>query len=120
MVSHAEQSQIDQGLDQEVSAEQVKRGRGRPSRTGLKRSRHCVYDINYHIVFTTKFRRKVITAEILELIIQQTSDIAEKWGCNVIEMNGEAEHVHFLLSAPPNFNLSELIGNIKTITSRTV
>jgi putative transposase len=54
------------------------------------------------------------------LIIQQTSDIAAKWGCSVIEINGEAEHVHFLLSAPPNFNHSELIGNIKTITSRTV
>ena len=86
----------------------------------MKRSRHCVYDINYHIVFTTKFRRKVITAEILELIIRQTSDIAVKWGCEVLEMNGEEDHVHILLSAPPNFDLSELIGNIKTITSRTV
>jgi putative transposase len=50
--------------------------------------------IRYHIVLTTKFRRKVITSDILELIIPQVSDIAAKWGCSVIEMNGEAEHVH--------------------------
>ena len=66
--------------DPEQPAEQIKRGRGRPSRTGLKRNKHCVYDINYHIVFTTKYRRKVITAEILELIIQQASSIATQVG----------------------------------------
>jgi putative transposase len=97
-----------------------KRGRGRPSRTGLKRLRHCIYDINYHIIFVTKYRRPVITAEILALISEQTAGIAEKWGCQLLELNGEADHVHLLLSAPPNFNLSHLIGNIKTITSRTV
>ena len=97
-----------------------KRKVGRPSSTGLKRLQHCVYQIHYHIVFTTKYRRKVITPEILEALISQTSDIAKKWGCEVIEMNGEKDHMHILLAAPPNFNLSSLIGNIKTMTSRSI
>jgi putative transposase len=94
--------------------------RGRPSKTGLKRLRHCVYNIHYHIVFTTKFRRPVITAEILEFVNKLSADIVLKWDGELLELNGEADHIHLLVAAPPNLNLSQFVGNLKTITSRMV
>jgi len=94
--------------------------RGRPSKTGLKRLQHCVYSIHYHIVFTTKYRRPVITDEMLSFIQETTATLTRNWSGELLEFNGEPDHVHLLISAPPNLDLSLFVGNVKTITSKMV
>ena len=42
----------------------------------------------------------------------------EGWGGNLVEVNGEADHVHLLVSLPPTFDLSRFVNNLKTTTSR--
>jgi putative transposase len=79
---------------------------------------HCVYALHYHLVMVTKYRRKCITAPILERLRAIVALRCENWGGTLIEFNGEADHVHVLASLPPNLDLSRFVNNLKTTSSR--
>lgn len=53
----------------------------------------------------------------MESIMQSTLG---KWGCELCEFNGERDHVHLLLSAPPTVQPSKLVNNLKTVSSRLI
>ncbi|NMG17999.1 IS200/IS605 family transposase [Brasilonema bromeliae] len=79
-----------------------------------------VYSLTAHIVFVTKYRRKVINKEILEKLAQIFTSTCNKWECNLKQFNGESDHVHLLVSYPPHVQLSKLIANLKTVSSRLI
>ena len=79
---------------------------------------HCVYALHYHLVLVTKYRRKCITAPMLDRFCEIATARCEGWGGKLIEMNGESDHVHLLISLPPNLDLSGFVNNLKTTTSR--
>src|SRR5215813_9383525 len=81
---------------------------------------HCVFLLTYHLVLTTKYRRKVITNEMLTRLRKIFDETLEKWDCQLIEFNGEVDHVHLLLNATPNLQLSVLVNNLKTVSSRLI
>jgi len=77
-----------------------------------------VSDLKLHLVLTTKYRRKVFTDGMLTRLHVILEELLIKWDCKLIEFNGEADHVHALLQYHPDLQLSTLIGNIKSTTSR--
>lgn len=54
-------------------------------KTNLKHARTCVYNINYHIVWSVKYRRKIITPEVESYMRELISQIAEDKGFEVAE-----------------------------------
>ena len=88
------------------------------SRAQLKSHHHCVFQMNYHLVLVSKYRRKCFTDEILTRLHQILDELCEKWSIDLVEFNGEEDHVHLLLSLHPNVMPSQLINNLKTVTSR--
>ena len=78
---------------------------------------HCVYKIRYHLVLVVKYRKKAIDAEILSRLSVLTHDRAKAWGGEVIEINGEHDHLHILLELPPNICLSDFVNALKTGTA---
>ena len=78
----------------------------------LQRLRHCVFSLHFHLVLVTKSRRKAITKEMLERLRVIFSETLEKRGCELIEFNGEGDHVRLLMS--------KLINNLKTVSSRLI
>lgn len=83
-------------------------------------SNHCVFNLKIHLVLVTKFRKKCITKTMLSFLESHFQRLLEVWGCELHEFNGEADHIHILLSINPNIQLSKLINNLKTVTSRLV
>ena len=79
---------------------------------------HCTYALSYHFVFVTKYRRKCLTGEMLERLREIVSNLCESWGGTLVEMNGEADHVHLLLEMNPKAAPSVVANNFKTVTSR--
>ena len=79
---------------------------------------HCVYALHYHLVLVTKYRRKCITAPMLDRFREIAAARCEGWGGKLMEVNGEPDHVHLLVSLPPNLDLSRFVNNLKTTTSR--
>ena len=82
--------------------------------------RSCVYELNYHLVFVTKYRKNCINNDILNDLNVIFKELLEKWDCELSEFNGEENHVHLLVKAHPNLNLSNLVNNLKTVSSRRV
>ena len=83
------------------------------------RNRHSCYKLSYHLVVVTKYRNKVINKEVgerLESIVN--SILKENWKCDLVQFNYENDHMHILFEAPPQVQLSKLINNLKTVTSR--
>jgi putative transposase len=78
----------------------------------------CVYSLQYHLVLTTKYRKKVLNSELSEALFMKVRELLGKWDCIVIEINGEEDHIHILFEAHPTLQLSTLVNNLKTVTSR--
>ena len=84
------------------------------------RGRHSVYRLQYHLIITTKYRRKCITEEMFIRLEEETKRLFEIQGIELVEMNYEPDHVHILLSAPPTVCLSTVINSYKSVTSRVI
>lgn len=81
---------------------------------------HCVFSLNYHLVLVTKYRRKVITNEMRKRLNEIFEQTLSKWSCSLNEFNGESDHIHLLIAAHPNLDLSKLVNNLKTVSSRLI
>ncbi|MGM9949068.1 MAG: IS200/IS605 family transposase [Lysinibacillus sp.] len=54
------------------------------------------------------------------LMREIADDLFAKWGCEILEMKGEADYVHILFDAPPQVQLSKIINSFKTVSSRYI
>ena len=89
------------------------------NKNNLKHARTCVYNINYHFVWSVKYRRKVITPEIESYMRTLIWQIADDKGFVVDEFeSGEGDHVHLFVTAPPKMSPSLLVQYLKGITGR--
>lgn len=86
----------------------------------LNKLYHCSYSIHFHLVACTKYRRKCITKPMLDRLKEIFSETLQKWDGELIEFNGEADHVHLLMSVNPKVQPSKLVNNLKTVSSRLI
>jgi putative transposase len=84
------------------------------------KNRHAYYKLTYHLVVVTKYRHKCISQSMMERIKEVTINLFNRWDCELIEMNGEEDHIHILFDAPPQINLANTINSYKTVTSRYI
>jgi len=86
----------------------------------VRRSSHAVYCIHLHIVLVTKYRRKVITSEILQRLEQLISKLCQEQKNILVEFNGESDHVHLLVNLSPDNHIAEFVKIIKSTSSRLI
>ena len=86
----------------------------------VKQLFHCTFNLNYHLVIVTKYRRKCINAAMLARLEIICTELTNKWQCELLEFNGEADHLHLLLSLNPKVTPSVFVNNLKTVSSRLI
>ncbi len=74
---------------------------------------HSKYRCKYHIVFAPKYRRQEIYGKIKMDIGQILRKLCEQKGVEIIESNACKDHIHMLLSIPPNLSVSQFVGYLK-------
>lgn len=84
----------------------------------LRHGRTCVYNLQAHLVFVTKYRRNVLTHDMLTDMENIMRDVCQDFDATLMEFNGEDDHVHLLVSYPPKVALSTLINSLKGVSSR--
>lgn len=84
----------------------------------FRRGRHSVSNLKIHLVCVTKYRRKILTAESLKVIENSAKEVARKMDFKILEFNGEADHVHFLIEYPPKLAISLIVNTLKCVSSR--
>jgi putative transposase len=85
-----------------------------------RKTNHCIYNINYHIVFCPKYRHKVIRDQIEDAVKQTVQEICDTYGYSLIQMEVMPDHLHIFLSAPPTIAPTEIVRKIKSITANKV
>ena len=85
----------------------------------LTHARTCVYNVNYHIVWSTKYRRKVlnsiIESRLKEILIQVS--LEKEFIIHEMEV-GELDHIHLFVSAHPKISISYIVKMMKGISGR--
>lgn len=86
----------------------------------INRGRHCVFDLKTHLVFIPKYRKNVFTPRVLRSLEEIFRETCSKLESDLIEFNGEADHVHLLVGFPPKIAISTLVNSLKGVSSRLV
>ena len=83
------------------------------------KARTCVYNINYHMVWSVKYRRKVLNEKIEARLKEILLETAEEKGFVIHEAEvGELDHIHVFVSAPPKISISYIAKMLKGISGR--
>ena len=85
-----------------------------------RKASHCAYDLKYHIVWITKYRKPVLNREIGTRVRDLVRMICASLDVEIVKGNISGDHVHLLVSVPPYLAVSKLVQRIKGLTSRKV
>jgi putative transposase len=88
------------------------------TQTKLRSGSHVVFLIQLHIVFVTKYRKKVLTQSMLDTMKPVLERVLEANQSILSEFNGEPDHVHLLIDLHPDNNISALVSSLKSASSR--
>ncbi|KDA43032.1 IS200/IS605 family transposase [Frankia sp. BMG5.23] len=84
----------------------------------IRTGRHCVFALNAHLVFVTKYRHRVFHDRHLTRLEEIMRAVCVDFETELVEFNGERDHVHLLVNFPPKVALSKLVNSLKGVSSR--
>lgn len=76
--------------------------------------------LNAHLVFVTKYRRRLFTGQILTFAEHTMRAVCAELDAELVEFNGEPDHVHLLVAYPPTLAISVLVQRLKGRTAYAV
>jgi len=74
--------------------------------------------LHTHLVFVTKYRKAAFTNTMLTSLEGYLRKVCEDFECELVEFNGEKDHVHLLVNYPPKISVSKLVNALKGASSR--
>ena len=86
----------------------------------MRKSSHVQFEMEYHLVWTTKYRYRILSGRIAERcreLIRQSCNAME---INIMKGSIGKDHVHLLVSCPPNICVSKIVQQLKGKTSRVL
>ena len=78
-----------------------------------RRLSHVVYQCTYHVVWVPKYRYRILTGAVAELMDRDIRMLCEWKDVEVLELNIQPDHVHAVLSIPPKIAVSSFMGFLK-------
>jgi putative transposase len=83
-----------------------------------RKTSHAVYDIKFHVVWITKYRKPVLSGEVAIRVRDLIREICKSMDVEIIKGHVSKDHLHLLLSVPPHLSVSKLVQGLKGKTSR--
>ena len=78
---------------------------------------HTIWHCQYHILWTPKYRLRILTGQVEEEVNRCIRAFSEQKGCEVIELNVQIDHVHLIAMVVPKISISEFVGTVKGRTA---
>jgi len=78
-----------------------------------KSSRNVVYSCKYHVVWCSKYRRKVLTQAIQKDLAETIDDVYSEKSCAILAREMMLDHVHLLFEVDPQYGIHKLVKQIK-------
>ena len=84
----------------------------------IRRGRHCVFQLHVHLVFVTKYRKKIFNQDAINRLKVIFTKVCTDFESQLVEVNGEADHIHLLVNYPSKHSVSSLVNSLKGVSSR--
>lgn len=84
----------------------------------FRKASHTVYDIQYHVVWTTKYRYKVLREKVAERLRELLRQGCEARGIKIVRGSIGRDHVHMLISCPPTLSPAKIMQYLKGRSSK--
>lgn len=81
-------------------------------------NKNIVFRCTFHVVWCTKYRRKLLTPEVEARLKQIAAEVAEETRCTIREMEGNLDHFHMLVDCDPQFGIHRFVKAVKGRSSR--
>ncbi len=88
--------------------------------TDIRRGRHCVFLMHVHLLFVTRYRRQIFDHDATEKLRTYFSNVCAYFEAELVEMDGEPDHVHLLINYPPKLAISSLVNSLKGVSGRLI
>lgn len=82
--------------------------------------RHVVFSLQAHIVLVTKYMRGAISDRVRDVIVTTANDIAKRYEFQILDIDGEDDHIHLVVDYPPKLSLSKLVMVLKANTAKKI
>src|SRR5215212_2762791 len=86
----------------------------------FRRSAHAAYDTAYHLVWSPKYRKQILTGALAERVEQMFREIAEACDITIGEMEVSPDHVHLFCPFPPRHSIAQVVTRFKSLSARAV
>lgn len=86
----------------------------------VKRTSHAVYDAQYHIVWTPKYRKWILRGDIQQRVKELFQEIADNHNIDIDTMEVAPDHVHLFVSFPPRYSIANVVGKLKSISASVI
>ena len=87
---------------------------------GIRRTKHAVYDLKYHLVWVPKYRKHIFDKEVSDYTKAVFNKIAEEHEFRIDTMEVMEDHVHVFLEVPPRYSPARVVQVMKSISAREV
>lgn len=84
----------------------------------IRTGRHCVFNLHVHLVFVTKYRRRIFRKHHLDELRSILGKVCADFDAVLVEVDGERDHVHLLVEYPPKVSIAKLVNSLKGASSR--
>ncbi len=83
-----------------------------------RKGSHTIYNIEYHLVWITKYRYEILTGEVKLRLRELIRQICQQHELTILKGHVSIDHIHILVSAPPRHSVSFLMQKLKGRSSR--
>ena len=87
---------------------------------GIRRAKHAVYDLKYHLVWIPKYRKHILNGEVKNYLKKVFKRIAEEYEFSIDAMEVMEDHVHIFMEVPPRYSPAQVVQIMKSISAREV
>ena len=87
---------------------------------GVRRTKHAVYDLKYHLVWIPKYRKHILDKEVSDYLKDIFNMIAEEYEFRIDTMEVMEDHVHIFVEVPPKYSPARVVQIMKSISAREV
>ena len=87
---------------------------------GVRRTKHAVYELKYHLVWVPKYRARIMDEEVAEYVKVVLGQVAEEYEFRIDTMEVMKDHVHVFIEAPPGYAPAKVVQILKSITAREI
>ncbi|SIO09038.1 IS200/IS605 family transposase [Nitrosomonas cryotolerans] len=86
----------------------------------VRTGRNCIFNLHVNLVFVTKYRRDVLSGRVLIDLEEIFKNVCLDFEAELVEFNGEHDHIHLLVNYPPKIAISNLVNSLKGVSSRLI